>query len=138
MLKHILHLQDALKKRAAHVPKAYKLVFKAGALEAMMRIKGWRNNAAMARETGYTRQYISMVRRGVVSVTVDFLLRILDLTGNINSTSWSELFEIIPRGDYNPNAMMWNADKLNGIRPYSAGSGSAEFRSKDHDVETDR
>lgn len=100
-----------------------------------MQTKGWRNNAAIAKETGYTRQYISMVRRGVVSVTHDFLIRILELTGNIDNPTWSQLFMIIPRGDYNPNHQMWNGSKFDGIKTYENLSMAAVFRAKDNDVE---
>ena len=89
----------------------------------------------MAKETGYTRQYISMMRRGVVSVTHDFLIRILELTGNIDNPNWSQLFMIVPRGDYNPAHQMWNNSKIDGIKAYQDMSISAYFRAKDNDVE---
>ncbi len=133
MLKNIFRTKPRRVKQ--YLPKCYKMIFRPGVFESIMHIKGWKNNSQIAQETGYTRQYISMLRRGVVSITTDFLLRILELTGNISNSNWSEMFAIIPRGEYNPNHQMWNNGKYEGRQKYTGYSSSGMMRRRDHDID---
>lgn len=104
-----------------------------------MQIKGWRNLSEVAKETGYTRQYISMIDRGTVNITVDFLARIFELTGNINNCKcFDKWFEFIPCGEYNPNHQMWAMAKYEGRKPYQRYSISADFRKSDYEVEEEK
>ncbi len=133
MLKYIFGIKKARQYR--HMPKSYKLVFADGVFESIKKLKGWKSNADVGRETGYTRQYVSMVSRGVTSVTTDFLMRILELTGNLDNLNWSQMFKIVPRGEYRPNHQLWNNEKSQGRIPYAKDSLSADFRRKDNEVE---
>lgn len=127
-------LRFGRRKQYNHLPKSYKLMFAEGVFEKIKYLKGWKTNADAAKETGYTRQYISMVRRGVVTITTDFLIRMLEVTGNLHNPCWSRMFKVVPRGEYNPNHQMWNQGKFQGQKAYKEDSLSGAFRSKDHDI----
>lgn len=127
--------KDGKPYRAVH---SFKLVFKPGVFEEIMRLKGWRDNAQCAKEMLFTRQYVSMVRRGVCSVSTDFILRLIELTNNHSNDRWSEWFLIVPTGrEFNPRHQLWNNAKHNGEMPYASNGDSAPFRSKDADIETE-
>jgi len=132
MLKFFLQNKKTKTYRAQH---SYKMIFKPQVFESIMQLKGWGNNAKCAEEMLFTRQYVSMVRRGVCSVSTDFVLRLLELTGNINSDTWSGWFRVVPTGEFNANHQYFNALKNQGKMPYAVYSDLGSFRAKDAVVE---
>jgi len=130
-----LFLQKKGKDKQYRASYSYKLIFKPNMFESIMKLKSWKNNADVAKEMLFTRQYISMIRRGVCSISTDFILRLLELTGSVESENWSTLFQIIPTGKFDPNHQFFNHAKHNGKMPYVKHSPSAMLRKKDCKIE---
>lgn len=100
-----------------------------------MESKGWTKYKDIADFTGFTCSYISQIKNGG-SVSIDFLLMLMELTGNRGN--WQVLYrwlEIVPRGEYNPNSQYWNQQKYFGFMKYTQHSISAEHRRLDWKVE---
>lgn len=112
----------------------YEIVFKEGAIDHIIQAKGWKNYAQMARELGFTRAYISSLRKRKVACTQNVITRVAAALNNTQGAWWA-YFEIVPTGIASPDQPIWNQEKYKGIQPYQKYSSSGQLRSKDYDVE---
>lgn len=116
---------------------AYKIIFKDGFLDAIKNIKGWKNDAEMARHIGITRQYFSQLKNGKVQVTCLVISRLAVLLGNIDK-GWWEPFVLVPYGYWDINHPNMNEEKNKGRVPYSKRSTAfiEQRKLKEYDTET--
>jgi hypothetical protein len=139
MIDNIKAMLAPKRKRAIRrtTPSPYpaaKIVFKPGALESVMQLKGWRSYTQMADALGYTRQYISFLAGGG-KASDDFICRLTVALGN-NADNWHEPFTVIPARKVPDNHPLWNQAKYEGKIPYQPFSPTATERAKDYKVET--
>lgn len=115
-----------------------KLVFKEGQIKLIRHIKGWKNDAEMARALGITRAYMSMLAKRRCNVSHTVITRLAYLIGSLNGKWWVH-YELIDAGDpIDPNHPLFNEEKYQGRIPYARHSISADFRSKDYAAESVR
>jgi len=114
----------------------YKFIFKENALTSIMTAKGWESYADVARETGYTRQYISLIESSKGEITHQFMLALALALGSIQQNWWIH-YRIIGVDPPNKNHQRFNYMKHNREIPYRQYSSTAEMRSKDYEVETE-
>ena len=139
-----------IKKVKAYLPNPnleYRIVFKKGAITTIRNAKGWKTDAEMARALGLTRSYISMLHKTRVSVTSTVITRLATVMGS-TETNWWIYYEIVHWGVSDNNHPQWqyeqeqnkalNMAKYYGQIPYNHCSSSAELRSRDYKVESQK
>jgi len=120
MIKLFLRRASICRKSPLPVPGLeHRLVFKKGAVEAIMKVKGWRTYADMARALGITRQYVSMMAKTRVGATSTVICRLAAEMGSISS-NWWVFYEIVPYGVSDPDHPVWNQEKAMGRQPYKS------------------
>jgi len=112
----------------------YEIVFKEGAVDEILKIKGWKSCAEMARNMGLTRAYICNLRKRKAACTHTVITRTAALLGNTYGAWWIH-FEMIPTGIISPNEPQWNQEKYKGMIPYSKNSIAVEVRKMDYETE---
>lgn len=139
MLNIFKHFVKAQVKSNLTTPYfAYRIVFRKGYIRGViMRAKGWKTYAELARNWGLTRAYICMLDKQQVGVTATVITRCAASLGNVNG-NWYEPYVLVPLGDgeFDQNHPVWNQEKHMGRLPYAQYSDSAEIRRKDYAVET--
>lgn len=121
----------------SHLPSpfySFRLVLKAGAFRAIMKVKGWKTYEEAGQALGFTRQYIQMADKTGVQVGPEFITRLAACLGNI-SQGWWIPFEIIPHGVADENHPLWNDAKYFGKIPYRRYSPVGEARKNDYSIE---
>lgn len=87
--------------------------------------KGWNKVSDLARITGYTKSYVSMVLNDKLGCSADFMCALVIACGlnPHDPKEWSRLFYIDPQGKYNARVA-----KYYGRMPYDKYSAMGELR----------
>lgn len=126
--------KKAIKSRLSNPQFEYRIIFREGAIQTIMRAKGWKNQSQMAAALGITKAYLTMLNHTKAQVTSNVITRVATITGNVNENWWI-FYDIVPRGLPDPNHPVWNQEKAAGRIPYDKYSISAELRKQDYAVE---
>ncbi len=123
----------------------YMVQLKSDVFDAICMTHGWDRGklAKMARELGYTRQFISVCMGGSAGFGGDAIGKIVRDLCSIHDDNWSHLFKIVEvkKKSFQKNNML----KYNGIIPYDKYSlaqmqryGKWNTEEKNLDIENDR
>ena len=126
--------QRKVKSRSSNPGLEHRIVFKKGAVSALMAAKGWRTLTEMADALGLTKSYVSMLTHTRVQVTATVITRLAASMGSVEKNWWVH-FEIVPWGVSDPNHPQWNQDKHMGRVPYDRFSTMVHVRGLDYDAE---
>lgn len=129
----VLPLNTVTKRRKKEV----WLVFKEGALESIKQAKGWKTDNELAKELGFTRAYISMLKCRKEPVSHHVMVAVACSLGNLGNNWGQHFYEMVKVGMIKNNTKKDNMEKFNCRKPYEKHSPSADFRRQDNkNVET--
>lgn len=103
--------------------------------DALIKLRGWKHPISrLACLTGFTKSYLSQVINGGIPVSHDFMLAIIEVSGNSlhEPDEWGSLFNIekIPQEKRYP-IQKDNYKKYDGKLPYVKNSLSGKMRRED-------